>query len=129
MDKQLVENIKKICKGIVLYDIIVIIFLFAIRKESFSTVGGLIAGSLISVISLVILAKNIEIVVDKKKTKARLAAAFGYLIRMSLYAAVLLFAAINKSINIYTVAVGLISTGLTIRVQAVLQKKIKRKEN
>lgn len=128
LDKQLVGNIKKICKGIAIYDLIVLVVLFVIRKASFSTVGGLLAGSIVSIIALILLAKNIETLVGKDKVKASLSATFGYIIRMILYAAILLFAAINKSINLYTVALGLISTSLTIRAQAFVQKKIGRKE-
>lgn len=129
MDKQLIENIKKIYLGIAIYDIIVLIVLAIISKFDFSTVGGLIAGSIVSMIALFLLAKNIEALVDKEKTKASFFAVFGYLIRFAMYAAVLVYAATTKNINVYTVAVGLISTSIVIRVQGLILKKKHRKED
>ena len=66
--------------------------------------------------------------VDKDKGKASVKAVFGYVLRLSLYAAILIFAAVTKYINIYTVALGLISTSLVIKVQNLVFKKNRRKE-
>lgn len=129
LDKQLLENIKRICKGIAIYDIVIVVVLFAISKASFSTIGGLVAGSIVSIIALFLLARNIETIVGRDKMKASISATFGYIIRMAVYAAILLYAAITKNISVYTVALGLISTSIVIRIQAALQKKIGRKEN
>lgn len=117
------DNIKQISKGILIYDIVGIAILFVIQKATLATVGGLIVGSGISIVALIMLAKNIETVVGKNKAKATLAATFGYSIRLALYAAILAFAALNKSINVYTVAFGLISTSIVIKVQQLLLKK------
>ena len=128
MDRGVLDSIKKILIGIGVYDIVVLVILFLIKKASFSTIGGLIAGSVVSVIALLMLTKNVLDLVDKDKGKASVAAVFGYLMRLTLYAAILIFAAVNKSINIYTVAVGLISTSLVIKVQNLVLKKNRRKE-
>lgn len=128
MDSAVLGSIKKILIGMGIYDIVVLVILFVIRKASFSTIGGLLAGSVISVVALLMLTKNVVDLVDKDKGKASIAAVFGYLLRLSLYAAILIFAAITEYISIYTVAVGLISTSLVIKAQSLVFKKNRGKE-
>lgn len=128
MDITVLNSIKKILIGMGIYDIVVLVILFLIRKASFSTIGGLLAGSIISVIALLMLTKNVVDLVDKDKGKASVGAVFGYLLRLSLYAAILIFAAVTEYISIYTVAVGLISTSLVIKAQNLVLKKNRRKE-
>jgi len=128
LDITVLNSIKKILIGMGIYDIVVLVILFVIRKASFSTIGGLLAGSIISVIALLMLTKNVVDLVDKDKGKASVGAVFGYLLRLSLYAAILIFAAVTEYISIYTVAVGLISTSLVIKAQNLVLKKNRRKE-
>lgn len=128
MDITVLNSIKKILIGMGIYDIVVLVILFVIRKASFSTIGGLLAGSIISVIALLMLTKSVVDLVDKDKGKASVGAVFGYLLRLSLYAAILIFAAVTEYISIYTVAVGLISTSLVIKAQNLVLKKNRRKE-
>ena len=128
MDRGVLDSIKKILIGIGVYDIVVLVILFLIKKASFSTIGGLIAGSAVSIIALLMLTKNVLDLVDKDKGKASVGAVFGYLLRLSLYAAILIFAAVTEYISIYTVAVGLISTSLVIKAQNLVLKKNRRKE-
>lgn len=128
MDITVLNSIKKILIGMGIYDIVFLVILFVIRKASFSTIGGLLAGSIISVIALLMLTKNVVDLVDKDKGKASVGAVFGYLLRLSLYAAILIFAAVTEYISIYTVAVGLISTSLVIKAQNLVLKKNRRKE-
>ena len=123
MDRQLIENIKKIYKGIAIYDVIVIVVMLVIKKFNIPNVGGVIAGSIVAMISLFLLARSIETTVNKTKGMVRALAGFGYMIRMAMYGAVLVFAATTKNINVYTVAIGLISTSIVIRVQQLLIKK------
>lgn len=128
MDITVLNSIKKILIGMGIYDIVVLVILFLIRKASFSTIGGLLAGSAISAIALLMLAKNVVSLVDKDKGKAGASAVIGYFMRLSLYAAILIFAAVTKKISVYTVAVGLISMSLVIKVQNLVFKKNRRKE-
>lgn len=128
MDITVLNSIKKILIGMGIYDIVVLVILFVIRKAFFSTIGGLLAGSIVSVIALLMLTKNVVDLVDKDKGKASVGAVFGYLLRLSLYAAILIFAAVTEYISIYTVAVGLISTSLVIKAQNLVLKKNRRKE-
>ena len=128
MDSKILNDIKKILIGIGIYDCVIILIMLIIKKLSFATVGGLLAGSLVSILALLMLTKNVVDLVDKDKGKASVAAMFGYMLRLTLYAVILVFAAVNKSISVYTVALGLISTGLVIKLQQRVLKKIKRKE-
>ncbi len=128
MDRIVLDSIKKILLGMGIYDIIVLVVLFLIKKASFSTIGGILAGTFVAAIALFMLTKNIVDMVDKDKGKASVKAVFGYVLRLSLYAAILIFAAVTKYINIYTVALGLISTSLVIKVQNLVFKKNRRKE-
>ncbi|WP_180946840.1 ATP synthase subunit I [Peptostreptococcus faecalis] len=127
MDKELLKDLKKIYLGIVVYDIVALALLALAGKASLSTIGGVIAGSLISMLALFMLARDITSIVGKQKNKAVFAAVFGYGIRFAMYAAILIFAAVNKSINIYTVAVGLLSTSIVIRVQQLILSKVTKK--
>lgn len=127
MDKQVVDNIKKVYLGILIYDILGILILFVIKKASFSTIVGLILGSVVSMIAFYMLAISIISMVEKDKKRAILASTFGYSARFLLYGAVLVFAALNDSVNIYTVAFGIISTSLVIRVQNLGPKLFKGK--
>lgn len=128
MDRQLLENIKRIYKGIAIYNVIAILIMVIIRKFTLPNVGGIIAGSLVAMVALFLLARNIENVVDHTKGMARALSGFGYLIRLTMYGAILAYAAISKNINIYTVAIGLISTSIVIRVQQLFIMKKKGKE-
>lgn len=123
MDRQLLENLKTIYKGMLVYDIVCIIAIFALQKGSVETIGGLIAGTLVSMVALFMLARNIESYVGRDKVKAAFSATFGFLFRLALYAAILVFAAITKHISVYTVALGLISTNLVIKIQQLIFKK------
>lgn len=128
MDKKVLDSIKHVYLGILAYDVIGILILFIIKQSSFSMIGGLIAGSIISMITFFILAQNIVSYVNKDKRKAAISNMFGYTIRLALYASILIYAAITKNINIFTVAIGLLSTSMVIKFQNLVLPKIKRKE-
>lgn len=129
MDRQLLNNLKKIYIGIVVYDFVVAIILILVKKFSIEYVGGLVVGSLVAMLALYMMARNIESIVDSTKNSARIFAGLGYMFRVFLYGAVLVFAAITKHINVYTVAVGLISTNIVIKIQQLVLKKNKGKED
>lgn len=128
MDKKVLDSIKHVYLGILAYDVIGILILFIIKQSSFSMIGGLIAGSIISMITFFILVQNIVSYVNKDKRKAAISNMFGYTIRLALYASILIYAAITKNINIFTVAIGLLSTSMVIKFQNLVLPKIKRKE-
>lgn len=128
MDKVVLDSIKKVYLGIVVYDIIGMLVLFIIKKMSFSTAMGLIAGSVVAMLTFFMLAKSIISYVEKDKKRAMLSNMFGYVSRLAIYAAILLYAAITKQINVFTVAAGLISTSIVIKFQNLVLTKFNRKE-
>lgn len=129
MDKKVLKDIQKVIFGTVIYNIVGIIFLFIIQKASLNTICGLLAGSIVSVLGFLMMAKNVIDFVEKEKVKASLSALGGYSLRLILYAAILIFAAVSKSINIFTVAFGLISISFVVKIQSLMEKISGRKEN
>ena len=70
MDKQLIENLKKIYIGIGVYDLVGLVVIALIGKASVSTMAGLIAGSIVAMLGLFSIAKNLDGLGDRDKTKA-----------------------------------------------------------
>ena len=123
MDKQLIENLKKIYRGIGVYDLVGFLVIALLGKATVSNILGLIAGSLIAALALFSIAKNLDGLGDRDKTRATLSSLGSYAFRIFIYGAVLVFAATTKYINVYTVAFGLISTNIVIKVQNLLGGK------
>ena len=128
MDKKVWESIKKVYMGILVYDLIGVLLLFVLKQSSFSKIAGLLAGSVVAMITFLMLAKSITNYVNKDKKKAVLSNMFGYVFRLAIYAAILLYSAITKELNIFTVSAGLISTSVVIKVEHLVLKKFNRKE-
>nr|WP_314278446.1 ATP synthase subunit I [uncultured Peptostreptococcus sp.] len=123
MDKQLIENLKKIYRGIGVYDLVGFLVIALLGKATVSNILGLIAGSLVAALALFSIAKNLDGLGDRDKTRATLSSLGSYAFRIFIYGAVLVFAATTKYINVYTVAFGLISTNIVIKVQNLLGGK------
>lgn len=129
LDKKVLKDIQKVLFGAVIYDLIGIVILFIIQKASINTIGGLLAGTIVSILGFLLMAKNVVDLVEKEKVKASLTALGGYSLRLILYAAILIFAAVSKSINIFTVAFGLVSISFVIKIQNLMKKISGRKED
>ena len=123
LDKQLIENLKKIYRGIGVYDLVGFLVIALLGKATVSNILGLIAGSLVAALALFSIAKNLDGLGDRDKTRATLSSLGSYAFRIFIYGAVLVFAATTKYINVYTVAFGLISTNIVIKVQNLLGGK------
>lgn len=123
MDKQVINDIKKIVQGILIYDLLGILILMIIMKATLATVGGLLLGSFTSIVALVMIARNVIGLVEREKVKASLTATAGYSARLLMYAAVLIFAAKTAYVNVFTTFFGLISVSLVIKVQQLILKK------
>ena len=117
------ENLKKIYMGIGVYDLVGLFLIAIIGKASVSTMAGLIAGSIVAMLGLFSIAKNLDGLGDRDKTKATLSSLGGYAFRIFIYGAILVFAATTTHINVYTVALGLISTNIVIKAQNLLGGK------
>lgn len=122
MDKQILKDIKNIMQGILIYDIVGILLLLLLKKLTLATVGGLLLGSLISIVALLMIAKNMVGLVEKEKVGAAVTATAGYAVRLLMYAAVLVFAAKTRYVNVFTVFFGLISVSMVIKVEQLVLK-------
>ncbi len=109
--------------GIGVYDLVGLVVIVLIGKASVSTMAGLIAGSIVAMLGLLSIAKNLDGLGDRDKTRATLSSLGSYVFRIFIYGAILVFAAITKHINVYTVAFGLISTNIVIKAQNLLGGK------
>ena len=78
MDKQIANDLKKIMQGILIYDILGILVLIVIMKATLATIGGLLLGSLTSIVALIMIARNVIGLVEREKVKAALTATAGY---------------------------------------------------
>ena len=59
LDKQIANDLKKIMQGILIYDILGILILIVIMKATLATIGGLLLGSLTSIVALIMIARNV----------------------------------------------------------------------
>ena len=98
MDNKLQEEIKKLTKGIIVYDL------------------------------LILLALTINKAVSMPSTKAQIYSSSQYLIRMAIMAVVLFVSAKAPHLNIVGTAIGLLSTKFVILTQKLLIEKVRRKE-
>lgn len=132
MDKNVRNQVKAAVKGIIVFDIVVIIALLICSKISLdretlignvltlnlAAVLGLIIGSAASIFNLLMLASSTESMVNQAgKTMVQLKFAGGYFLRFAIYAVVLLLAAKLDSISMFTAALGLLSTQIVLLVQ------------
>lgn len=117
------ENLKKIYIGIGVYDLVGLFLIAIIGKASVSTMAGLLAGSIVAMLALFSIAKNLDGLGNRDKKSATLSSMGSYAFRIFIYGAVLVFAATTKHINVYTVALGLISTNIVIKTQNLLGGK------
>ena len=123
LDKQVANDLKKIMQGILIYDILGILILIVIMKATLATIGGLLLGSLTSIVALIMIARNVIGLVEREKVKAALTATAGYSARLLMYAAVLIFAAKTQYVNVFTTFFGLISVSLVIKAQQLILRK------
>lgn len=122
LDKQILANIKKVSVGVAIYFAVVTLVLLIIQKLTFSTEVGLLVGCLVSLMALFSIARGMVAFVEKDTGKATFSAVFGYFSRFLIYAIVLVFAGKTGYINVFTVALGLISVSLVIKAQEIFSK-------
>ena len=128
MNGNLQGEIKRVTKGIVAYDLLILIVLALTFNFDKSMILGLIFGTIIAILNFRLLAVSVTKVVSMPSTKAQIYASSQYLIRMIITAVVLFVAATAPHLNIFTTAIGLLSTKFVILTQKLLIEKVKRKE-
>ena len=128
MDNKLQAEIKKLTKGIVVYDLLILLGLAITFNVDKKMVLGLIFGTLIAILNLRLLAITISKTISMPSTKAQIYSAGQYMIRMGIMAVVLFISAKAPHLNIVGTAIGLLSTKFVILAQKLLIQKLKRKE-
>ena len=120
MDNKLQEEIKKLTKGIIVYDLLILLALAITFNLNKQMVLGLVFGTLLAI--------TINKAVSMPSTKAQIYSSSQYLIRMAIMAVVLFVSAKAPHLNIVGTAIGLLSTKFVILTQKLLIEKVKRKE-
>ena len=128
MDNKLHHEIKILTKGIVVYDLLILLGLAITFNLNKSMVLGLIFGTLIAILNLRLLAISVNKTVSMPSTKAQIYSASQYLIRMATMAVVLFISAKAPHLNILGTAIGLPSSKFVILTQKLFIDKVKRKE-
>ena len=128
MDNKLHQEIKILTKGIVVYDLLILLGLAITFNLNKSMALGLIFGTLIAILNLRLLAITVSKTVSMPSTKAQIYSASQYLIRMATMAVVLFISAKAPHLNIVGTAIGLLSTKFVILTQKLFIEKVKRKE-
>jgi len=128
MEINLQNEIKNLTKGIVVYDLLILLGLAITFNFNKPMVLGLIFGTLIAILNLKLLAITVSKVVSMPSTKAQIYSSSQYLIRMTIMGVVLFVSVKAPHLNIVGTAIGLLSTKFVILIQKLLIEKVKRKE-
>lgn len=128
MDNKLQHEIKILTKGIVVYDLLILLGLAITFNLNKPMVLGLIFGTLIAILNLRLLAISVSKTVSMPSTRAQIYSSSQYLIRMAVMAVVLFVSAKASHLNIVGTAIGLLSTKFVILTQKLFIEKVKRKE-
>ena len=128
MESNLQNEIKNLTKGIVVYDLLILLGLSITFNLNNQMVLGLIFGTLIAILNLRLLAISVSKTVAMPSTRAQIYSSSQYLIRMAIMAVVLFVSAKAPHLNIVGTAIGLLSTKFVILTQKLFIEKVKRKE-
>ena len=128
MDNKLQDEIKKLTKGILFYDLLILLGLAITFNLNKPMVLGLIFGTLIAILNLRLLAISVSKALSMPSTKAQIYSSSQSLIRMGIMAVVLFVSAKAPHLNIVGTAIGLLSTKFVILTQKLFIEKVKRKE-
>ena len=128
MDNKLHQEIKILTRGIVVYDLLILLGLAITFNLNKPMVLGLIFGTLIAILNLRLLGISLTKALSMPSTKAQIYSSSQSLIRMGIMAVVLFVSAKAPHLNIVGTAIGLLSTKFVILTQKLFIEKVKRKE-
>lgn len=128
MDIKLRNEIKYITKGVIVFDIIIIVMLVITSYFTKAALLGLIFGTIIALLNFRLLALSIEKIVTMPPSKAQIYASFQYMLRMFIVGVVLLVSVKAPYLSTIGVAIGLLSPKFVILSRKILIDKLKRKE-
>ena len=128
MDKKLIDEIKYIAKGVVIFNLIALVILFVISAFNMKVFLGLIFGSIIATFNVILLAKSIEKAVTMPANKAQIYTTSTYLLRMLIVGIVLVVSIKAPHLSVIGVVIGLISPKFVILIKPFVMNKLNRKE-
>lgn len=128
MNIKLQDEVNNVTKGVIVFDIIVLILLFVTSTFSKAMLLGLLFGTIIALLNFRLLAISIDKSVSMPQNKAQVYSASRYMLRMTIVGVVLLVSAKAPHLNIIGVAIGLVSPKFVILARKLLIDKLKRKE-
>lgn len=128
MDDKLIYEIKYIAKGVLIFNLIALAIFFIISALNMKIFLGLIFGTIISVLNIILLAKSIEKSVTMPANKAQIYTTSTYLLRMFIVAIVLIASVKVPNLSLIGVVIGLISPKFVILLKPFITNKPNRKE-
>ncbi len=128
MNIKLQDEVNNVTKGVIVFDIIVLILLLVNSTFSKAMFLGLLFGTIIAILNFRLLAISIDKSVSMPQSKAQVYSASRYMLRMTIVGVVLLVSAKAPHLNIIGVAIGLVSPKFVILARKLLIDKLKRKE-
>ena len=129
LDIKLKQEIININKGVLIYDVVIIIGLLLTSTFSKSMLLGLVLGTLVALMNFTLLAKTIEKSIDMTPNEAKLYASSRYTIRMLIVAVILFISAKSEHLHLIGVFLGLIGPKMVILIRNNIFDKLKRKES
>lgn len=128
MNIKLQDEVNNVTKGVIVFDVIVLILLLVTSTFNKPMILGLLFGTIIAILNFRLLAISIDKSVSMPQGKAQIYSSSRYILRMIIVGIVLLVSANAPHINIIGVAIGLVSPKFVILARKLLIDKLKRKE-
>ena len=128
MNDKLIDEIKYIAKGVLIFNLIVLAIFLIIYALDVKMFLGLMFGTIIAILNIILLAKSIEKSVTMPVNKAQIYTTSTYLLRMLIVAIVLIVSVKASHLSLIGVVIGLISPKFSILVKPFIMNKLDRKE-
>ena len=128
MNDKLIDEIKYITKGVLIFNLIVLSIFLIISVLDMKMFLGLMFGTIIAILNIILLAKSIEKSVTMPVNKAQIYTTSTYLLRMLIVAIVLIVSVKASHLSVIGVVIGLISPKFSILVKPFIMNKLDRKE-
>ena len=128
MNDKLIDEIKYIAKGVLIFNLIVLAIFLIISALDVKMFLGLMFGTIIAILNIILLAKSIEKSVTMPVNKAQIYTTSTYLLRMLIVAIVLIVSVKASHLSLIGVVIGLISPKFSILVKPFIMNKLDSKE-
>lgn len=128
MNEKLIDEIKYVTKGVLIFDLIILAILLMLSVLNMKIFSGIVFGTIIAILNIILLAKSIEKSVTMPVNKAQIYTTSTYLLRMLIVAVVLVVSVKASHLSVIGVVIGLISPKFVILVKPFIMNKLDRKE-